>query len=345
MRPLKIGLIGAGENTRARHLPGFQSIEGVVCAAVCNRSEESSRRVAAAFGIPRVVADWRDMVADKTIDAVCIGTWPNMHAETTVAALEAGKHVLVEARMAYNLREAHAMQAAASRHPDLVSQVVPAPFSLNHDSTIRRLLPDLGALREARITFSNATNSSPATERSWRQDVELSGVNTMSLGILYETLQRWLGPSNPEWITAEARTFSPMRCDREGNSKPVTVPDSVSVLGAYASGMALVAHVTSVASGPPVSEIRLDGECGALRMDLLNQRLMFSAVRSQDEIEIPPDPGTARGWQVEADFVESIWNGRPAELTGFGEGVRYMTFTELAHRSWNAGSSRHPWES
>jgi predicted dehydrogenase len=109
--------------------------------------------------------------------------------------------------------------------------------------------------------------------------------------------------------------------------------------------MALVAHVTSVASGPPVSEIRLDGERGTLRMDLSNQRLMFSNAGSQDEIEIPPDLGTARGWQVEADFVASIRDGRPAGLTTFGEGVRYMTFTELAHRSWNAGGIRQRWES
>jgi len=345
MEPLRIGFIGAGENTRSRHLPGFQAIEGVVCAAVCNRSEESARRVAAEFGVLRVVADWRDIIADDAIDAVCIGTWPNMHAETTVAALDAGKHVLVEARMARNLIEACAMQAAAACHPDLVSQIVPAPLSLNYDATIRRLLPDLGVLREARITSSSATNSSPATPLSWRQDVDLSGVNTMTLGILYETLQRWLGPPDPDWIAAEARTFTPMRCDREGNSHAVTVPDSVSVLGGYASGMALVACVTSVASGPAVSEIRLDGESGTLRMDLSNQRLMFSAVGSQEENEIPPDVGTAHGWQVEADFAASIRDGRPVKLTTFVEGVRYMTFTELAHRSWNAGGSRLRWES
>ena len=84
--PLRIGFIGAGANTRTRHLPGFKEIPGVVLAAVCNRTEESSRKVAQAFGIPVVAPDWRAIIDSPTIDAVCIGTWPNLHAELTIAA-------------------------------------------------------------------------------------------------------------------------------------------------------------------------------------------------------------------------------------------------------------------
>ncbi len=54
--------------------------------------------------------------------AVCIGTWPNLHAEVTVAALERGKHVLCEARMACNLTEAKRMLAASEARPQLVAQ-------------------------------------------------------------------------------------------------------------------------------------------------------------------------------------------------------------------------------
>lgn len=51
---LRIGFIGAGGNTTLRHIPGLQAIEGVELVAVCNRSEESGRRVADEFGIARV---------------------------------------------------------------------------------------------------------------------------------------------------------------------------------------------------------------------------------------------------------------------------------------------------
>ncbi len=54
---LRIGIIGAGSNTRLMHLPGFQKIDGVEVTAVCNRSRESGHKVAAEFGIPTVCDD------------------------------------------------------------------------------------------------------------------------------------------------------------------------------------------------------------------------------------------------------------------------------------------------
>ena len=74
VRPVRIGIVGAGANTRARHIPGFQSIPGVKIVLVCNRSEESSRKVAREFGIPLVAAHWRDVAAAADVDAVIIGS-------------------------------------------------------------------------------------------------------------------------------------------------------------------------------------------------------------------------------------------------------------------------------
>ena len=82
---------------------------------------------------------------DPAIDAVCIGTWPYMHAQMTIAALDAGKHVLCEARMAMNAKEAHAMLAASRRNPSRIAQIVPAPMTLPVDRTVVDLIAD-GAL-------------------------------------------------------------------------------------------------------------------------------------------------------------------------------------------------------
>ena len=113
---IRVGLIGAGRNTRERHIPGFQKIHGLELAAVANRSRESGRVVADQFNIPTVYDNWQELLEDESLNAVCIGTWPYMHRTLTVAALEKGKHVLCEARMAASAQEARDM-LNASRAP------------------------------------------------------------------------------------------------------------------------------------------------------------------------------------------------------------------------------------
>src|SRR6266487_6990076 len=113
METIRIGIVGAGGNTTARHIPGLQAIDGCAIVSVCNRSRASSQRVADQFGIPTIYDSWQELVAAPDNDAIVIGTWPYLHCRATLAALAAGKHVLCEARMAMNLQEAIAMRDAA----------------------------------------------------------------------------------------------------------------------------------------------------------------------------------------------------------------------------------------
>ena len=140
--PLRLGIVGAGKIVRAEHAPRFRAIPGVELAAVANRTPESSERAAADLGVARWVPDWQALVADPDIDAVLVGAWPYLHAPVTIAALDAGKHVLTEARMAATGADARDMVRAARARPDMVAMVVPASFSLWADATIRRLLAD-----------------------------------------------------------------------------------------------------------------------------------------------------------------------------------------------------------
>src|SRR5512142_1594289 len=115
---IRVGIVGAGGNTQGRHIPELQKIEGVEVVSVANRTGESSQRAADRFGIPRVYDRWEDLVRADDSDAIVIGTWPYMHYPITLAALEAGKHVLCEARMSSNLDEARRMLIAAQSHPE-----------------------------------------------------------------------------------------------------------------------------------------------------------------------------------------------------------------------------------
>src|SRR5207249_10781008 len=194
---IRVGFVGAGKNTRSRHIPGFQKLSGIELVAVANRTKESGERVARDFGIPRVYADWHELVRAREVDAVCIGTWPYMHREITVAALEHGKHVLCEARMAMDAAEGRQMLEASRRAPHLITQLVPSPPTLEVDSTLQSLLGE-DYVGEVLAVELQTTQGGRFVEREeplhWRQDVSLSGNNVLNMGIWYEAMLRWLGP-------------------------------------------------------------------------------------------------------------------------------------------------------
>lgn len=337
---LRVGVIGAGANTRAKHLPLLRAIPGVEIVAVANRSRESSERVAREFGIARVAPDARAIIEAGDVDAVVIGTWPYLHAELSIAALRAGKHVLTEARMARDFAEAQAMLAEARRHPQLVAQIVPAPFSLPFDATVIEWLRSgkIGAVREVHATFTHGALASPAAPFSWRQDFDLSGKNTLFLGIFYEMVRRWLD-RDPESVVADAAVFTPKRRDEHGVEREVKIPESVTVLGRYADGARLVMHLSGVETSAQRNEIRVNGSEGAVRADFAANELWFAS-RGQPERRVEIEPAQRGEWRVEADFVDSIRHGKPVTLTDFATGVRYMAFTDAVWESWTRGGAR-----
>src|SRR5438128_5810008 len=108
---IRVGVVGAGGNTKLMHIPKLKAIPGVEIVSVCNRSRASSERVAQEFGIPTIYDHWWEVIAAPDTNAIVIGTWPYMHNRLTQAALAANKHVLCEARMAMDASEAKAMLA------------------------------------------------------------------------------------------------------------------------------------------------------------------------------------------------------------------------------------------
>ena len=94
MSDIRVGIVGAGANTTSRHIPLLQAIDGVEIVGLVNRSEESSLSVSHRFGIPKTYDCWEQAVADSDTNAIVIGTWPYLHCPVTLAALDAGKHVL-----------------------------------------------------------------------------------------------------------------------------------------------------------------------------------------------------------------------------------------------------------
>ncbi len=334
---IRIGVVGAGANTRLRHIPGLQAIDGVEVVSVVNRSRESSERVAREFGIPRIHDTWPELVASPDIDAVMIGTWPYLHCPITLAALEAGKHVLTEARMAMSAAEAREMLAASRLHPELVTQVVPAPFTFPVDATVLRLL-NAGYLGDLQAVDLRASQGwlNAGGPMTWRTDRDLSGANIMMLGIWYETLMRWLGPATA--VTARTRIAVPYRADPEtGGRRAVQIPDHVEVLADMPGGAIARMHMSAVAGGLPGPEVWLFGSEGTLRFEMAGARLS-GARKADKELAAIEIPAHERGeWRVEAEFIGAIRGQERVRLTSFEDGVRYMEFTDAVHISARDG--------
>lgn len=114
MSDLKIVIVGAGFAGRVVHLPGYQANLAPV-AAICDLVRERAQPLADQYGIPRVYTDWREMIEREQPDIVSVCLPNVLHHEVTVAALEAGAHVLCEKPLATSVAEARDMFEAARR--------------------------------------------------------------------------------------------------------------------------------------------------------------------------------------------------------------------------------------
>ncbi|WP_077358606.1 Gfo/Idh/MocA family protein [Virgibacillus halodenitrificans] len=114
---LKVGFIGCGAIAVKKHLPGLQKLDSVDIIAFCNRNIEKAKAAAREFGTAdaKIYGDYREMLKDAAIDVVHVCTPNASHAEITIAALEAGKHVMCEKPMAKTSEEAKRMLAVAEK--------------------------------------------------------------------------------------------------------------------------------------------------------------------------------------------------------------------------------------
>jgi predicted dehydrogenase len=337
MEEIKIGIIGAGGIVRSRHLPGLRRVEGARVLAVCNRTRETAQRVAEEWGIPRVTTDWREVLRMDDLQAVLIGTWPYMHAELSIAALEAGKHVFCQARMARNYAEARSMYECAQRHPRLVAMLCPPPHGMRGDRLVRRLIGDgyLAEPREVHATGFSAANLDPNAALHWRQDFDIQGYNTLTLGMWIEVIHRWAGFHRAVSAVLKTHTRARRR-EPAGDMVPVRIAESAAIAAELESGAVAGYHFSGVAAHPPDNRIELYGTGGTLVYNLETDEIRGARVSDSQLAPLDVPPEMVREWTVEADFVRAIREGTPVEPS-FYDGLKYMEFTEAVYRAAERG--------
>ncbi len=123
MKKYKVGVVGCGGIAEGKHLPAHQRGTKTEVVAFCDIIEERAVRLSKLFGTKdaKVYTDYKELLKDESIDIVLVLTPNNMHCEITVAALDAGKHVLCEKPMATSYAEAKEMLAARDRSGKVLS--------------------------------------------------------------------------------------------------------------------------------------------------------------------------------------------------------------------------------
>lgn len=339
-QPIRVGLIGAGANARAVHIPGFQRIPDCQIAAVANRSMESSRRVTDEFNIPRAYAGWRDLLDDDSIDAVCIGTWPYMHRTLTVAALESGKHVLCQARMANTAQEARDMLDASLRHPELISQLVPTSQTYRIDNVLKRMINDgfLGEILSVELQRLQTRFPTVDGDLDWRHDVAFSGYNTLNIGASYEAMMRWLGRSNH--VMAMSKVHVPYRRNGSGDLTSVGVADHVDILFELAGGAQVHMRASETTGLSTGNHTWIYGSEGTIHVD--RRQNVFAGRRGDSELAQVPNPREAQAYyRVEEEFINAIRGIERITMAPFETGVHYMEWTEAVYRSSQTGQAMY----
>lgn len=203
--PLRIGILGAAKVAwYAVILPAW-FVPEVQITSIAARDPKRAKRFARLYRIPRVHQTYDDLLADPEIDAVYNPLPNGLHAEWTIKALRAGKHVLCEKPFAANANEAMQMAQAAQESGKVLSE---AFAYRNHPLAARMkdiVTNELGAIKniEARFCFMLLN---PSNVR-WRYD--LAGGALMDAGCYPLSMVRFLMGEEPKVVSASTKLARP----------------------------------------------------------------------------------------------------------------------------------------
>jgi predicted dehydrogenase len=264
VQKLRWGLIGCGDIAGKRVAPALRDSPDCEFVAVARGRSDLAQSFAERFGARKWFADWRELVRANDIDAVYIATPVHLHAEQTIAAAEAGKHVLCEKPMALNVKECERMIAACRNHRVKLGVAYYRRF---YPAVARcKDIIRSGEIGRPAITQINAFerfNPDPGQPRHWLVEKEKSGGGPMfDFGChRIEILLNIFGP-----IARTIGSTASVLFDRQ-------VEDTAVALFEFESRMRGVLTVTHAAVEPQ-DTIDIFGSDGSIHIPVLNQGMM-----------------------------------------------------------------------
>ncbi|TFD25675.1 Gfo/Idh/MocA family protein [Cryobacterium sp. TMS1-13-1] len=277
-RPLGVAMIGYEFMGRAhsnswRNVDAFFDVPHFERRVIVGRDADRVEAAASQLGWPEWATDWREAIARDDVDIVdiCAPGW--LHAEIAIAALAAGKHVLVEKPLSNTLAESAAMvdAARAARLAGVQSMIgfnyrrVPAL------ALARQLIADgrLGDVRQVRASYLQDWLTDAEAPMTWRLRRETAGSGSLGdiASHVIDQVMHLLGDTVTE-VSGRLHTYTTERPGPDG-PEAVTVDDAAWATLGLAGGAIASVEVSRVALGAKNSlRLEIYGSAGSLRFDL-----------------------------------------------------------------------------
>ena len=316
---LRIGALGAASILEAALVKPAKAVPEVEVFAVAARDPARARAYAEQKQIPRVHDTYEALLADRDVDAVYIPLPNSHHARWTIAALDAGKHVLCEKPFAANTAEAELVADAAAR-TDLV---VMEAFHWRYHPLAQRAREIIASGELGRVLNIEASMCFPLFKRGdirWRYD--LAGGALMDAGCYPVHMVRHLLAEEPAVVSAEAKLRAP------------DVDRAMRIELAFPSGARGRVMASMWSSSVLKLGIRVEGDQGWLR--IFNpvapssfHRFTISTVEGKRRERVPGD--TTYVHQLRA-FADAVLDGAPT-LTPPSDSVANMRVIDAAYRA------------
>lgn len=190
MKKLNVGLVGAGFMGKA-HVIGYSNMPKLfwpapavpVMKTICDIVPEIAEDAKERFGFEKCCTDWKDIINDPEIDVVSVCTPNNAHAEISIAALEAGKHVICEKPIASDFEDAKKMAEAAEKaaQKGIISMNAYQYRRVPAIVLAKKFIDEgsLGEILNVRCTYLQSWSADPSSPLSWRFQKSIAGAGTL----------------------------------------------------------------------------------------------------------------------------------------------------------------------
>ncbi|MBI5692306.1 MAG: Gfo/Idh/MocA family oxidoreductase [Verrucomicrobia bacterium] len=269
MKKLRVGLVGFGF-IGPHHLEAIRRTGLAEVVAIATQSTATARAKTASYGVEKSTGDWRTLVADPAIDVIDIATPTHLHAPIALAALAAGKHVIVDKPMALTSAEAKQMLAAA-RRAGLVHAVT---FNIRYNVMLQhaRAVIARGKLGEVRLVRGHYLQEwlLKATDFNWRLQPEQAGALGMvaDAGAHWYDLAQHLTGRRITRVLADLSTTIKVRRPARGQQTRVQVPDLGLIICEFDNGVRGQFATSALCAGHKNDlTIEVSGSRGSLRWE------------------------------------------------------------------------------